>query len=180
MKNYENKYFLTQLLLKLRDGGCPLIGRKEHVHTVDIYRNFFNWFVGECLSQLGPQSNFTRRFLSLHFLRFFFFFCDLISRIDGTWFQLGFFRLVQDILGFHNDAEGSKGSQGLNCSQCLTVSSLSSLIDCLFDSFDVNKEMALELLKSPPLLKLMNQVFGYLIDSLFSCYWRRLSIGSIE
>ena len=111
---------------------------------------------------------------------FFFFFCDLISRIDGTWFQLGFFRLVQDILGFHNDAEGSKGSQGLNCSQCLTVSSLSSLIDCLFDSFDVNKEMALELLKSPPLLKLMNQVFGYLIDSLFSCYWRRLSIGSIE
>ena len=123
------------MLFKLRDGGVPLMSRKEDVQTVESYRCFLTWLVGNCLAELGPNSNFTRRFLSLHFLR-----------------------LVQDIFGFHYAPATSATPTGLNSSEGLTPTALSSLIDCLFDSFDVNKDMALELLKSPPLLHLMDQV----------------------
>lgn len=88
------------------------------------YQAFVTWLVDKCLTDLGPGSSFSRRFLSLHFLK-----------------------LVGEIIGF----ECKSDALGLNRRVGLTA--VSSLVDCFFDSYDVNKEVALELLQSKPFLE---------------------------
>lgn len=79
---------------------------------------------------IGPGSSFPRRFLSLHFLK-----------------------LIQDAMSLNADPKGLTSEFPR-----LTVSVISSLVDCFFDSYDVNKELALDLLQSKPFLSFMDQV----------------------
>ena len=79
---------------------------------------------------IGPGSSFPRRFLSLHFLK-----------------------LIQDTMSLNVDPKGLTSEFPR-----LTVSVISSLVDCFFDSYDVNKELALDLLQSKPFLSFMDQV----------------------
>ena len=96
---------------------------------VASYRNFVSWLVDKCLIDLGPGSSFPRRFLSLNFLK-----------------------LLQDSVGLESNPNG------LNVEPCLGLAAVSSLVDCFFDSYDVNKELALDLLQSPSLLTIVSQV----------------------
>lgn len=93
------------------------------------YREFVTWMISKCLADLGPVSSFSRRYLSLQFLK-----------------------LVHETIGLETNPNG------LNVTTCLGLSAVSSLVDCVFDSYDVNKELALELLQSPFIINLINQV----------------------
>jgi len=81
---------------------------------------------------IGPGSSFPRRFLSLHFLK-----------------------LIQDAMSLNIDPRGLTSEF-----PTLTISVISSLVDCFFDSYDVNKELALDLLQSQSLLSFMDQVLN--------------------
>ncbi|KAI9564730.1 hypothetical protein GHT06_008471 [Daphnia sinensis] len=118
--------YVKKFLLKLRNGGVPLIGRNDAIVT--YYRDFVSWFIDKCLTDLGPGSSFARRFLSLQFLK-----------------------LIQEIIGLESNPKG------LNISSTLGLPAISSLVDCFFDSYDVNKELALELLQSPPMIAVITQ-----------------------
>lgn len=96
---------------------------------VGSYRSFVFWLTDKCLIDLGPGSSFPRRFLSLQFLK-----------------------LIQDNIGLECNLNG------LNVIPCLGLAAVSSLVDCFFDSYDVNKDLALELLQSQTLLTVVNQV----------------------
>ena len=93
------------------------------------YREFVTWIISKCLTDLGPASSFSRRFLSLQFLK-----------------------LVHETIGLETNLSG------LNVTPSLGLSAVSSLSDCFFDSYDVNKELALELLQSPLVINLISQV----------------------
>lgn len=81
----------------------------------------------KCLTDLGPGSGFSRRYLCLQFLKSF-----------------------ADVLGLsRND---------LITSPLFNLAAVTSLADCLFDSYDVNKEVALELLCSKAFLDIVNEV----------------------
>lgn len=117
----------------MRDSGSPLtVGDKnsDRIDTVTTYRIFLAWLVNKCLMDIGPCSSFPRRFLSLHFLK-----------------------LIQDAMSLNADPKGLTSEFPR-----LTVSVISSLVDCFFDSYDVNKELALDLLQSKPFLSFMDQV----------------------
>lgn len=113
--------------MKLKNGGVPLIGRNQEIAT--SYRSFVSWLIDKCLTDLGPGSSFSRRFLSLHLLK-----------------------LLQESVGLEINPAG------LNTGSSLGLAAVLSLVDCFFDSYDVNKELALELLQSKPLLAAVQQV----------------------
>lgn len=118
----------------MRDGGLPLVGRADQTasDTLDTYRRFLAWMTDKCLTDLGPGSSFSRRFLSLHFLK-----------------------LIRDSVGFPDPANR------LNTFPALSRTSALSLVDCLFDSYDVNKDLALDLIKSPAMLAILYQVGSF-------------------
>ncbi|XP_057370348.1 thyroid adenoma-associated protein homolog isoform X2 [Daphnia carinata] len=129
--------YIKKFLLKLRNGGVPLIGRNDTIVT--SYRSFVFWLTVKCLIDLGPGSSFPRRFLSLQFLK-----------------------LIQETIGLESNPKG------LNISSNLGLPAISSLVDCFFDSYDVNKELALELLQSPPMITVITQdPKGYELISVY-------------
>lgn len=96
---------------------------------VNCYRKFVAWFVDKSFVSLGPGSSFSRRYLALNFLK-----------------------LIHETVGLQTDPNS------LNATSALDLSAITSLADCFFDSYDVNKELALELLLTRQLLEVVRQV----------------------
>lgn len=103
---------------------------------VNCYRKFVTWFVDKCFVSLGPGSSFSRRYLSLSFLK-----------------------LIHETVGLQTDPNS------LNAKSTIDLSAITSLADCFFDSYDVNKELALELLLTNQLLAVAQQVNNFERDS---------------
>lgn len=75
----------------------------------------------------------------------------------GSGFSRRYFCL--QFLMYFSDIFGLSPSDFVS-SALFNLGAVTSLIDCLFDSYDVNKEVALELLCSKPLLDIVNEVMG--------------------
>lgn len=137
---------IYKLLRRLLNGGVPLIGKADGTETLIEFRDFLAWLTHKCFSELGPGSNFARRFVSLQFLK-----------------------LVHETVGLESANPGDLAS-----SIHLSRPAVFSLVDCFFDSYDVIKDLALSLLQTPSLLTVMNEV-GFVVEILnlppFSLIW---------
>ena len=100
------------------------------------YKQFLNWLISKCISALRPDCAFWRLYSSL----------QILTLIDEIFVLL---------------ADDCAPDWGLNA--LFDKSVLWSLVDCLFDSFDSNQQMALCLLKTRQFLRLADEVPSVLI-----------------
>ncbi|KAK3745523.1 hypothetical protein QZH41_009923, partial [Actinostola sp. cb2023] len=145
----------TILLLRMKESlriSAKKLGRSKdaeiHTHRLKSCQEFLVWFSELLFASLFPGASFARRTSALHFLK-------LLSSI------------------FVDDRKGTKREPFL-FHDVMTTTNVTVLVECLSDSYDVNKVLAYELLATCPanILPFQTpytlQLWYHRIDSLLS------------
>ncbi|GAB6021118.1 hypothetical protein CHUAL_003751 [Chamberlinius hualienensis] len=117
----DSNHYLKRQINTLERKNASLEEKAFLKDCSDNYRDFLNRLVQLSMANLFTGANFPRRGLAL-----------------------GILKILREAIGFHNTDEGL---YGLNLKEYMTRSNIQTLLECFKDTYEVNKGIALDILK---------------------------------